>query len=102
MEGREINNELLVIKKKGKGHAGEVYKARLQIDTNYGSKGEEVAVKRYNAWVLEEPDQASRIDAELQASIRINSENVVKSHKLLEWDGNLILVMEYLHVKLLR
>lgn len=96
LEGREINNELLVIKKKGKGHAGEVYKARLQIDTNYGSKGEEVAVKRYNAWVLEEPDQASRIDAELQASIRINSENVVKSHKLLEWDGNLILVMEYL------
>ncbi len=96
MEGKVINNKLFVIKKKGEGHAGKVYKARLLVDTDYGSKGDVVSIKEYNSWVLSEPHQVSRIDSELQSSIKINSDHVVKSYELLKLGNDLVLVMEYL------
>ncbi|MFX1257116.1 MAG: protein kinase [Promethearchaeota archaeon] len=96
MEGKTIKNLLYIIKQKGEGYAGRVYKARLLKDTNYEKKGKEVVIKLYNEWILAEPDQTSRIDSELQTSIKINSENVVKSHELLDFENHLVLIMEYL------
>ncbi len=101
MEGRTIKDFLYVIKSLGKGYAGEVFKARLKRNTDYGLKNDEVAIKMYNDWVLAEPNQASRIDSELQISMKIDSENVVKSYDLIEFENKLFLVMEYLSGKTL-
>lgn len=96
-----IKNKFLVLEKIGAGKAGDVYKARLQVDTDYGSNGKEIALKIYNSWVLSRPHQVARIDRELQSSIKINSEYIVKSYELLKWQDGLILVMEYLRGKTL-
>ena len=96
MEGRTIKNLLYIIKNLGEGHTGDVFKARLTKDTDYGLKNGEIAIKRYKDWIVSESNQASRIDSELQTSIKINSENVVKSYELIEFENCLFLVMEYL------
>jgi len=96
LEGRVINNKFLVREKLGAGKAGDVYKAKLQIDTDYGSKGNDFAIKVYNSWVLSRPYQIVRINRELKSSIKINSEYVVKSYELIRWEDGLVLIMEYL------
>src|SRR5262245_12292083 len=63
----------------GEGKAGAVYRATLR-----SSNGEQqVAVKRYKAWVLEQPDQRERIDRELRASIQVSHPNLVKNLALV-------------------
>ncbi len=45
--------------------------------------------------VLDEPDQTTRVDRELQSSLTIDSSNVVKSYALIPSSHTLVLVMDY-------
>ncbi|MFX1257373.1 MAG: protein kinase [Promethearchaeota archaeon] len=80
----------------GSGKAGDVFKAKLLRDTEWGKMGDTVAIKQYKSWVLEEPGQAHRIYRELSVGIKLNSPHIVKTYDVVKEDSKIYLVMEHL------
>ncbi len=91
-----LDRRFLLLRSLGCGAAGEVFEASLTQDTAYGSKGQRVAVKIFNQWVLNHPGQALRIDRELRAGNSIKSTNAVRTYELGSDGACTFLVMELL------
>ncbi|MDP9193896.1 MAG: serine/threonine protein kinase [Acidobacteriota bacterium] len=80
----------------GEGQSGTVYKAVVKRGSGGLAAGTEVAVKRYRAWVLDEPGQMERIFREVEAGRRIKHKNVVRIHgAILDERGHPALVMQF-------
>jgi len=88
--------DLTLVRPLGEGHAGHVWLAAVKRPVGTLHQGDELAVKRYKRWVLQEPGQYERIYRELAASINIRHPNVVQGVGLVsDPDGLPALVMIY-------
>jgi serine/threonine protein kinase len=96
MENKIIDGRFLVLKKLGKGAAGDVYEASVLRNTAYATKGTRVAIKIYKPWVIAKDSQGYRIERELNRGITVSSPNVVKTYEIGGFDNNVFLVMERL------
>ena len=87
--GKCINNKYIVTKKIAEGGMGEVYLARQQgID-------QEVAIKKLHASLCQNQMLVDRFVTEARAYGRISHPNAVKVHDLLNVNGELCIIMEY-------
>jgi len=91
-----VNNKYIILNELGSGKVGVVYRAKLLHDTSWGKKNENVALKKYKSWVLEEPRQVDRIHQELSTGQNLKSDQIVKTYDIVEDQDALFLVMEYL------
>ena len=88
--------DLNLVRPLGEGHAGQVWLATVKRATDTLRQGEEVAVKQYKRWVLQEPGQHERVNRELAASVRVRHPNIVQGVALVsDPEGLPALVMRY-------
>lgn len=90
-----VAGQFLVRRKLGEGRAGIVFEATVTKDTPYAKRGSRVALKRYKQAVLEQEEQAGRVERELLSSTSVASPHVVRALDLVK-DGDTYLVMELL------
>jgi len=89
-------SDLEIEKELGAGHAGVVLRARLRRPAAGLQVGDDVAVKRYKSWVLEEPGQFERIFRELETGRKITHSNLVRTLGVVADDlGRPALVMKH-------
>ena len=91
-----LNGKFLKIRSLGEGGVGEVIEAAVTKNCEYASVGQRVAIKIYKPWVLNQPNQATRIERELRVGLQISSEHVVTTYELASDQDRLFLVMELL------
>jgi len=91
-----VNKTYILLEKIGSGKTGDVFKAKLIRNTDWGKKGDTVAIKQYKSWVLEEPNQAHRIYRELSIGNKLYSPYIVKTYEIVKENSKLFLIMEYL------
>ena len=93
--GKCINNKYIVTKRIAEGGMGEVYLARQQgID-------QEVAIKKLHRDLCKNQKLVDRFITEAKAYGKISHPNAVKVHDLLNVNGELCIVMEYVRGKTL-
>jgi hypothetical protein len=85
-----------VLELAGVGGMGEVYKAR---DVRLGRV---VALKTLSSTSEQDPAARSRLTREARAVAALNHPHICGIHDVVEWEGQLVLVMEFLHGETLR
>lgn len=89
-------DDLNFVRELGDGQAGHVWLATVKRAAGGLSTDEQVAVKRYKRWVLQEPGQYERVFRELAASVKIRHPHVVQNICLVTDSDTLpALVMRY-------
>lgn len=89
--GRCIDNKYYILKRIAAGGMGEVYLARQK------GVGQDVAIKKLHAEYYRDKAIVSRFIDEARAYGRITHPNAVKLHDLLNVNGQICIVMEYVH-----
>ncbi len=87
---------LRIVERIASGGLGEVYRA-LEPPT-----GRHVAVKRLLTDALSDPKQRARFRQEARAALALRHPNVVRVHGVLEWEGELLIVMDLVEGRTLR
>ncbi len=93
--GKCINNKYIVTQKIAEGGMGEVYLARQQ------GIEQEVAIKKLHASLCQNQTLVDRFVTEARAYGKISHPNAVKVHDLLNVNGELCIIMEYVKGKTL-
>ncbi len=87
--GKRINNKYIVTRKLAEGGMGEVYLAKQE------ALGQEVAIKKLHAELCRDQTLVDRFITEARAYGKISHPNAVKVHDLLNVNGELCIIMEY-------
>jgi|CZKY01.1.fsa_nt_gi tetratricopeptide (TPR) repeat protein/tRNA A-37 threonylcarbamoyl transferase component Bud32 len=92
----EIGNRFVIVSCLGRGGMGEVYCAR---DTRLKKL---VAIKRMSAALRNDPECRERFLQEAERASQLIDRNIAACHDVVEEDGELLLVMEYVEGQTLR
>lgn len=92
----EIGNRFVIVRCLGRGAMGEVYCAR---DTRLKKL---VAIKRMSAALRNDPECRERFLQEAERASQLIDRNIAACHDVVEEDGELLLVMEYVEGQTLR
>ena len=93
--GKEVGG-LRIVERIAIGGLGEIYRA-VELETSL-----EVAVKRLLNEALSDPKQRARFRQEARAAMALRHPNVVRVHGVLEWEGELLIVMDLVKGRTLR
>lgn len=93
--GKCIDNKYYIVKRMASGGMGVVYLAKQK------GVGQEVAIKKLHHQYYRDPQIVERFVNEARSYAKITHPNAVKLHDLLNVDGQLCLVMEFVHGKTL-
>ena len=92
----EIGNRFVIVSCLGRGGMGEVYCAR---DTRLKKL---VAIKRMSAALRDDPECRERFLHEAERASQLIDRNIAACYDVVEEDGELLLVMEYVEGQTLR
>ena len=87
---------LRIVERIATGGLGEVYRAVEPATSR------EVAVKRLLTDALSDPKQRARFRQEARAAMALRHPNVVTVHGILEWEGEVLIVMDLVEGRTLR
>ncbi len=93
--GKCIDNKYYIVKRMACGGMGVVYLAKQK------GVGQEVAIKKLHSGLYSDPVIVERFIDEARSYGKITHPNAVKLHDLLNVNGQICLVMEYVHGKTL-
>jgi serine/threonine protein kinase len=90
MIGELLNNRYKIISRLGEGAMGEVYRASDE------QTGQQVAVKILARQLITNPDLIQRFRREAETLRKLDHPNIVKFLDTFEYEGQYVIVMEYL------